>query len=188
MNRFLGVNYLDHNPKMAAPPEFWLQRLYDFDAELVVFPSRYMPYAYVVARRRRHGSGMDQALSETITQPDTRFCLSHGLVPVTMLTRTSQTAGWDIDPLIRSLKARDIWAQGGGDATADILDKSEAEAEALRKKDLRNEFDARASLGYALYKRRTGQRVTSPGMGSERHVPTTSSSGSTAATGLVTLA
>lgn len=186
-NRFIGLNYIDDNPKMAVPPVFWLQRLYDFDAELVVFPSRYMPYSYVLARRRRHGSGMDRALSETITQPDTRLCLSRGLVPVTMITRDRQTAGWNIDPLIRSLKARDIWTHGGGEAMADQMDAADDAEEATRRSDLRNDMDARSGLAYVLYKRRTGQRVTSPGMGSERHVPTPSSSGSTPGSGSIIL-
>ena len=187
-SRFVGLNYLDANPKMAMPPAYWLQRLYDFDAELVVFPSFYIPYSYVLARRRRHGGMVDRALAETITQPDTRFCLSHGLVPVTMITRERQTGGWDIDPLIRSLKARDIWAHGGGEAMADQVDAADEREEVIRKQDLRNDMDARAALGYAIYKRRTGQRVTSPGMGSERHTPTTGSSGSTASASSVTLA
>lgn len=178
-------NYLASNPKMAMPPAYWLQRLYDFDAELVVFPSYYVPYSYVLARRRRFGSHFDRALADTVTQPDTRFCLMHGLVPVTMITRERQSGGWDIDPLIRSLKARDIWAHGGGEKMADQMDAADDAVEATRKKDLRNDMDARATLGYALYKRRTGQRVTSPGMGSERHVPTTGSSGSTASAGSV---
>lgn len=187
-NRFIGVNYIDDNPKMAVPPEYWLQRLYDFDSELVVFPSRYMPFSYVLARRRRHGAAaMDKALADTITQPDTRLCLERHLVPVTMITRERQTGGWDIDPLIRSLKARDIWAVGGGDKMADLLDGQDTAQEDQRKADLRNDMDARAGLAYALYKRRTGQRVTSPGMGSERHVPTSRSSGSTASAGLVSL-
>lgn len=173
---------------MAMPPPFWLQRLYDFDAELVVFPSYHVPYSYVLARRRRHGSAFDKALADTVTQPDTRFCLTHGLVPVTMITRERQSAGWDIDPLIRSLKARDIWAHGGGEQMADLMDGQDAAEEVQRKQDLRNDMDARAALGYAIYKRRTGQRVTSSGMGSERHVPPSSSSGSTASAGSVTLA
>lgn len=182
------INYLPCNPKMAMPPVYWLQRLYDFDAELVVFPSYYVPYSYVLARRRRHGSSFDRALAETVTQPDTRFSLAHGLVPVTMITRERQSGGWDIDPLIRSLKARDIWSHGGGESMADKMDAADDAEEATRRRDLRNDMDARAGLAYALYKRRTGQRVTSPGMGSERHVPTSGSSGSTPGSGSIVLA
>jgi len=185
-NPWVGKNYLDHDAKMACPPAFWLQRLYDFDAELVVFPSRHVPYAYVLARKRRVASAMDQALSETITQPDTRFCLAHGLVPVTMIYRYSM-ASWSIDNIIASLQRRDIWAHGGGEKMADARDAEEASEKQANKQAVRNDMWARSGDAWASYTRRTGQRVSSPGMGSERHVPTAGSSSSTARSGLVTL-
>jgi hypothetical protein len=100
-----------------------------------------------------------------------------------MITRTGTT--WSIDNIIRDLASRDIWAHGGGDAYADKLEALENRAEAERKQGLKDDLTNRASLAYQLYKRRTGQRVTSPGMGSGRHVPTSSPSGSTSTTGIV---
>ena len=50
-NPFIGKNYIGDNVKMVSPPAYWLQRLYDFDNQLVVLPSRQKPYAYVLARR-----------------------------------------------------------------------------------------------------------------------------------------
>lgn len=184
-NPWIGVNYIDDNRRMAVPPAFWLQRLYDFDSELVVFPSRHVPYGYVLARRRRvRVADMDKALEDAITQPDTKLCLSRGLVPVTMIYRYSQKS-WSIDNIIASLAARDIWAHGGGEAMADKVDAAEAKADATRRKDLRDDMWMRSGAAYESYKRRTGQRVSSPGMGSERHVPTAGSSGSTGGSGLV---
>ena len=186
-NPWIGKNYLDHDAKMAVPPAFWLQRLYDFDAELVVFPSRHVPYAYVLARKRRVASQTDRALATTITQPDTRFCLGHGLVPVTMIYRYSQ-ASWSIDNILASLRRRDIWTHGGGDKMADALDGQEAAEDSANKQAVRDDMWARSGDAWASYNRRTGQRVSSPGMGSERHVPTAGSSSSTGGSGLVTRA
>jgi hypothetical protein len=183
-NRFIGVNYLDDNSKMAVPPEYWLQRLYDYDAELVVFPSRYRPYAYVLARRQRFSRGSrDVALESTITQPDTKLCLERHLVPVTMIYRTGVT--WSIDNIIAKLKARDIWAHGGAEKVAETEDAAD-EAEATRKREAtRQDMWARSGQAWESYQRRTGQRVTSPGLGSERQLPPTGSSRSTAGSGLV---
>ncbi len=183
-NPWIGVNYIDDNRNMAVPPPYWLQRLFDFDAELVVFPSRYVPYAYVLARRRRvTAPKWDLAMAETITQPDTKFCLTHGLVPVTLITRTGVT--WSIDNIIASLKARDIWEHGGAEKTADLVDAEDASNEVANQRKTRDDMWMRSGQAWESYQRRTGQRVSSPGMSSERHVPTTSSSGSTARSGLV---
>lgn len=184
-NRFVGVNYINDMPQMAVPPEFWLERLFDYDAELVVFPSRHVPYAYVLARHRRlRAPAVDKMLEQTITQPDTKLCLSRGLAPVTIILRHSQ-ASWSIDNIIASLQARDIWRHGGGDSYADKLEASENEAERVRKADLRDDMMQRADLAYDLYKRRTGQRVSSPGVATRAPLPTKLPSGSTGGSGIV---
>lgn len=184
MNPWIGVNYVPDNPKMEAPPAYWLQRLYDYDAELVVLPSRQRPYAYVLARRVRLARPMtSQALLHIYTQLDTRMCMGLGLVPVSLIYRTGVT--WSIDNIIADLKARDIWAHGGAEKAADLMDASEEKVETQRKKDLRDDMWMRSGMAWNSYQRRTGQRVTSPGMGSERHVPTPRSSGSTGVSGIV---
>src|ERR1035437_4459176 len=177
-----AINYIDDNQNMAEPPAYWFQRLYDYDAELVVFPSRYVPYAYVLARRRRSFSAMDQALADTITQPDTKLCLMRGLVPVTLIYRTGQA--WSIDNIIATLKSRDIWARGGGEKVAEEEDAVDASIEAGIRRKKRQDIWDRSSQAWETYQRRTGQRVSSPGMGSERHVPTSGSSSSTPVAGL----
>jgi hypothetical protein len=151
---------------MAVPPEFWLQRLYDFDAELVVFPSKHVPYAYVLARRARLSAGLGaQALAQVIDQPDTKFCLTNGLVPVTMIYRYSQAA-WSIDNIIASLKARDIWAHGGAEKVADLLDSSEDAKAAKARKENRDDMWNRSGDAWRSYQARTGQR-TRPTVGQQ---------------------
>ncbi len=182
-NPWVGINYIPDNPRMETPPAYWLQRLYDYDAELVVLPSRQRPYAYVLARRVRLAKPMTaQALLHIYTQLDTRMCMSLGLVPVSLIYRTGLT--WSIDNIIADLKSRDIWAHGGADKTADLMDATEEKADEGRKKALRDDMWMRSGMAWSSYQRRTGQRVTSPGMGSERHVPTSSSSGSTGESGI----
>lgn len=169
---------------MAIPPAYWLQRLYDFDAELVVFPSRYRPFAYVLARRQRFSTGIEnQVLVKTIDQPDTKLCLARGLVPVSLIFRTGSV--WSIDNIIASLKARDIWSHGGADAVADTLEACENNERLAGQRRVRDDMWMRSGQAWESYKRRTGQRVSVPGSSSERRSPTTGSSGSTAGSGLV---
>ena len=86
-NRYLGVTYIADNPRMETPPEWFLQRLFDYDSQLVLLPSRYKPYAYVIARRSRLGRrGLTgNAIADTITQPDTLMCMHYGCVPVCLM-------------------------------------------------------------------------------------------------------
>lgn len=180
-NPFVGKNYIPDNPRMDTPPAFWLQRIYDYDADLVVLPSRQRPYAYVLARRSRQPMTV-KALADIYDQADTKMCMQLGLVPVSLIYRTGVT--WSIDNIIATLQRRDLWRHGGGEKSADIMDASDAREEKAKQDKVRDDMWQRAGFGYQMYKRRTGQRVTSPGMGSERHLPTTSSSGSTAGSGI----
>lgn len=158
-NPFVGVNFYADNPRMAIPPAWFLQRIYDYDAMLVMLPSRTKPFAYVLARRRQFGAGIsEKAIEDSITVSDTKMCLLYGLVPVCLVIRHGST--WDADPVIRSLQARDLWAQGGADKVADRL---EAEEDAEREKTRQQTRETLWHLSgdaYRSYKRRTGQAVS----------------------------
>ena len=190
-NPWIGVNFIP-NFRMATPPAYWLQRLYDFDADLVVFPSKNQPFAYVLARRARLTGGMtDQAILDTVTQPDTLFCFKNRLVPVSMIYRHG--TGWSIDNIIRSLKARDIWAQGGAEKVAEKMDEQDEAGRTAIKKDIRDDMWNRSGDAWRSYQARTGQRskLTVPKVGTivpnprtERRIQT-APSGSTAGSGIV---
>lgn len=181
-NPWVGINYFDTNSKMSIPPAYWLQRLYDFDADLVVFPSTNMPYAYVLARRaRRAGTVADAAIVDSCKQPDTVTCLVNGLVPVSVITRTGTS--WSIDNIIQSLKARDIWSNGGPDKVADQYDAIDDKKHAKVKSDIRDDMWNRSGDAWRSYQARTGQRskLTVPTRTGTAH----SASGSTPGSGLV---
>jgi len=187
-NPYVGKNYIDDNQNMEVPPAYWLQRLYDFDADLVVFPSRYRPFAYVLARRQRHSAGVEsKALAATIAQPDTKLCLERGLVPVSLIFRTGVT--WSIDNIIAQLAARDIWAHGGGEAAADLADAAEADAAAFEAKKTRDDMYNRSGDAWRSYQARTGASNLlfhdrqKPRQ--ERRTDQTVPSGSTAGSGIV---
>ncbi len=157
-NPFVGVNYINDNVRMAVPPAYWLQRLYDFDSELVVFPSRHVPFAYVLARRARVTSPLtNAALASVIDQPDTKFCFMQGLVPVSLIYRTGDL--WSIDNIIAQLKARDIWSHGGAEKMADKLDETDATVEERKRKLTRDDMWNRSGDAWRSYQARTGQRT-----------------------------
>ena len=183
-NPFVGRNYLATVATVATPPAYWLQRLYDFDNMLVVFPSKHLPHAYVLARRRQLTAGVtDKALVDTLDQPDTKFCLLNGLVPVSLIFRTGVT--WSIDNIIADLKSRDIWAHGGGEKVADTLDAADAVQQKQLKAENRDRAWHESGDMWRSWQARTGQR-TRPTLGpSRRGTASNSASGSTAGSGLV---
>jgi hypothetical protein len=188
-NPWIGINYIPDNPKMAEPPAFVLQRFFDFDADLVILPSRHVPFAYVIARRRRLTAGLtDKALEDTIIQPDTKMCMANGLVPVTLMYRTG--SNWNIDPVIASLKSRDIWEHGGGDKFADKLDAADEAREKATRAQIKDDMWMRSGDAWRSYQARTGQRTkyrygheTRTERRETRTAPSTS--GSTAGSGIV---
>ncbi len=187
----IGVNYIPDNPKMAAPPQYVLQRLYDFDNMLVMFPSRHVPFAYVLARRRQYSAGFtDRALEATIDQPDTKMVMTHNCVPVTLIYKTGPN--WTIDNIIAELRRRDIWAAGGAEKLADAADAADNAHKKKIKDGIRKDMWDRSGDAWRSYQARTGQRTAyrQGGTRTERRDSQTAprTSGSTAGSGpLVTL-
>jgi hypothetical protein len=158
-NPFIGVNYLDIDSRMAAPPAYWLQRLYDRDADLVVFPSIQTPFAYVLARRAHRTGGMNaQDPTFANAPPDTKFCIERHLLPICLIYRYN-AASWSIDNIIAELDARDIWKAGGGDAYADQADAADAKREQQNKQSIRDDMWNRSSDAWGSYASRAGLRT-----------------------------
>lgn len=174
-NPFIGVNYYDIDQKMAIPPAFWLQRLFDFDADLVVFPSQQVPFAYCLARRARKTAGINTGILGAGATPDTKFCLAHHLLPVTLIYRHN-SAAWSIDNIIAELKARDTWALGGAKAVADKLDeRDQANRDRIAKENRTNMWN-RSGDAWRSYQLRTGAASGASGtvaQQSRRSNPTT---------------
>lgn len=183
-NPFVGVNYINDNTKMAIPPAYVLQRFYDFDNMLVLFPSRHQPYAYVIARRRVLARRTDKALMDTIDQPDTKMVYAEGCVPVTMLYNISGNWG-EVDTVIEGLRRRDTWAVGGGEKAAAMLDAADKRREDAVKKAIRDDMYNRSGDAWRSYQARTGQRTAyrQGGARTERRTFNKLPSGSTVGSG-----
>ena len=178
----------DGNSGAEVPPPYFLQRIWDQDAMLVVMPSRKTPGAYVIARRKQWGPGITEAaIDEQFPNPDTKMCVLHGCVPVCLMFKTGTS--WDADPIIRSLQARDLWAHGGPDKVADMLEQQEEDAKAKIAADTRDDIYNRSGDAWRSYQARTGAstikhnetRKAQPRKG--RRIYSNSPSGSTAGSG-----
>lgn len=168
VNPFVGVNYPMDNARQDVPPAWFLQQLYDFDAMLVVLPSRRQPYTYVIARRRATplSGTVDTAIKTTVTDVDTQMCFQFGCVPVCRMFKHGAT--WDIDRILRSLKARDTWriadelpgSGSRGDKLADMLEAQEEREQQQLRASIREDLYHRSGDGWRTYQARTGQRVS----------------------------
>ena len=151
------TNYIPDSPWAEPPAEYFLQAIYDYDAMLVVLPSRLFPKSYVLARRKQWGPGLtDHALLDTVVQPDTRMCILNNVTPVCMLKKQGLT--WDVDGVISTLRRRDIWAAGGGDAAADLLDAADEREREAQRAATRDDLYNRSGDAWRSYQARTGQR------------------------------
>ncbi len=182
-NPWVGTTYIPDNPRMDTPPAWFLAQIHDYDAALVVFPSRYRPYAYVIARRSRLGRrGLTgNAIADTITQPDTVMVMKHGCVPVCYMYKHGPV--WNADTVLRSLRARDLWAHGGADKVADQLEADELAEEKKRADAKREELWHLSGDAWRSYKARTGQSVINTGGRSQDGAAKSNSSSRSTATG-----
>lgn len=160
--------------KLPAPPGWFLKRLFDHDALLVIIPSRIKvegePPGYLLCRRRVTSAGLGDVAMLDNKHPDTNMCYVHGVVPIAPLrfnngARTFTAAA--CDSLIRDLKARDTWAisggpQGDADKVWQAVEDAEAAQAALDKANMRDMFYHMARDAWRSLKARTGQRNKTP--------------------------
>lgn len=156
VNPWVGKNYIADNTRAEIPPPQFLARIWDQDAMLVVLPSRRTPGAYVIARRKQWGPGLTvEAIDAQFPNPDTKMCVLNGCVPVCLMLKTGQS--WDADPIIRTLRARDLWAHGGPDKVADLLEAQETAAQMKIDSEIRDDLYNRSGDAWRSYQHRTGQ-------------------------------
>lgn len=144
---------------LAAPPQWWLQKLFDQDADLVVFPSQHR-MAYILARRRRQSSSydalvkVDENLLKMSAGLDGDLLTAHNLIYVRHLigntVRRMEIFQW--------LKDHDVWEAGGGEAAANLIESEEAYREEQKRAKMIEDIDYRAKDAWRSYQARTGRR------------------------------
>ena len=129
------TNYIpDQNLySLAAPPTWWLRRLWDFDNSLVVVPSR-QECVYRLAQRRKLSLPDHIVQDALFNHSDTKMLASYSLIPVTTIISTVR---WDNPLMWVDLTNRAPWRMGGADKVNQMLDEQDLAHDAAvnRKND-----------------------------------------------------
>lgn len=141
---------------LPTPPSWVQQAIYDFDAQLVIIPSR-TAKQYILARRRLRSANYG-ALVMTVAAPNTQMMYDHGLIDVApMKWPGTWTQAW-VNTLLGELRGRDTWRAGGPEKFVQIVEDAEADAEIKQRRNLRDDFRHRAGDAWRSLQARTGQR------------------------------
>ena len=150
--------------RLEKPPDWVLQKLLDFDAQLVLMPSRKQAH-YLLTRRRLSSAGLGDVAMLDNRDPDTNMCYAYGVLPIAPLKFRSGTIVWNtqsVDLFLDELRRRDTWAYTGGgkdpDAAWKAVEDHEADVAAREKRNLRDSFYHRARDAWRSIKARSGQR------------------------------
>lgn len=156
----LGNFLRSENPfKLADPPAWWLQALFDYDAELVVFPSR-LRMAYVLARRRHFSNAMaeldrlDKDLLKQSAGLDGDILAQHNLIFVRHLLGLTTSR----HSIFQWLRDNDLRAKGGGETVAKLIESEEEYRARLARQRMTDDIDHRARDAWRSYQARTGRR------------------------------
>lgn len=171
LHNYLGTENPFH---LAAPPQWWLQQLFDYDAELVVFPSRHR-MAYILARRRHFSNAMaeldrlDKDLVRQSAGLDGDILAQHNLIYVRHLIGETVRR----PHLFQWLRDHDLKAQGGAEKAAARLEDTEADLAAQQRRHMIDDLDHRAKDAWRSYQARTGRRAgfTPSGSGRGKQMP-----------------
>ncbi len=155
MNYFTTSNPFNLQP----PPQWWLTRLYDFDAMLVLFPSTLRP-AYVLARKQQFAQPteplqeLDKNLRRLTNGGDGDIMADRNLVYVESITGNGAWTG----QIFLGLAARDIWAAGGAEVYHNRIITLEEVAREAQQRRAADDMDHRARDAWRSLQARTGQR------------------------------
>jgi hypothetical protein len=149
---------------LAPPPAWWLQTLFDYDSQLVVFPSRHR-MAYILARRRRFSNAMqelntlDKNLLKTSAGLDGDIMATNNLIYVRHLIGDTVRR----PAIFQWLRDNDITANGGGEAVATKIETIEETQARMTREKMQQDIDFRARDAWRSYQARTGQRTKAGG-------------------------
>jgi len=155
------TNYLQtENPfKLAPPPAWWLTQLHDYDAELVVFPSR-LRMAYILARRRHFSNAiaeldtLDKNLVRQSAGMDGDILAMNNLIYVRHLIGDTVRR----PAIFQWLRDHDGQANGGGEAVAKQIETVEEDAARRARQKMLVDLDCRSRDAWRSYQARTGRR------------------------------
>lgn len=147
------TNYIeDINPfKLAGPPQWFLRLLWDFDASLVIVPSR-QTCVYRLAQRRKLNLPSHIVNDALFKESDTKMLATYGLIPVTSIMATATWSPF----MIQELHNRAPHRQGGAEAVNRRIETQDA-IEDARIAALNDSITTHyAKEGWKSYRKRIG--------------------------------
>lgn len=149
-------NYIpDQNVwQLAGPPKWFLLKLWEFDASLVIVPSR-QSCVYRLAQRRKPNLSTRIVNDTLFKESDTRMLASYNLVPVTSIL---PTANWSNPYLFVELANRAPWRHGGAEKVADMLDARDDADRARTQHGVDEHLTYLGRDAWKLYNKKIGTR------------------------------
>ena len=138
--------------KLATPPKWWLKRLWDFDASLVLMPSR-QKMLYRLTQRHEPDPRIAMVAASMWRDSDTQMMSSYQVVPVLTLLLPVK---WDNPMMFHDLSLHAPWRHGGTDKFLAKIEGAEAEAETKRDARVEDMMDERHKDAWKLFRRRQG--------------------------------
>lgn len=150
-------NYLHTtNPfNLAGPPKWWLKKLAEFDASLVVFPSRHN-FVYRLCQKRPMKIH-EKIIQDLLTDSDTRFMAGKNLIPVTTILAT---ANWDNPLMFVELANRAPHRMGGAEKVNKMLEEQDKQRDLETKRKNDQLLTDVSKAGWRNYQYKTGQRIS----------------------------
>lgn len=166
--------------KLTPPPAWFLRRLYDFDPDLVVIPSRQQPIFWLARRWRLLLSFTGKKMDGVGPSGDVQMFITHKLVDVCTLAKlTTDWTELNLGELLTWLKDRDTWAEEG--AALDMAGIEKALSDGGSKVTKRVEYDEKireqkkataqretiwhaTGDAYRSLQARLGRRIMNPGL------------------------
>ena len=124
------VNYIEgKNPfRLAGPPKWFLQRLWDFDSSLRIIPS-VTDFVYRLAQVGMINDRVKVVQDAMKMHGDSRQMARYGLIPVTTII---STVNWSNPLIFHDLAQRAPWRMGGAEKYEKlILEKEDRQKAAL---------------------------------------------------------
>jgi hypothetical protein len=136
--------------QLAKPPQWWLQKLHDFDSSLVVVPSR-QDCVYRLTQRRPLNLPNHIVNEALFNESDTKMLASYSLVPVTSI---KARPNWDNPYMFTELANRAPWRLGGAEKVINDIEGREAREEMMRDIKTDEALTETAKSAWRYYKTR----------------------------------
>lgn len=149
-------NYLQdlNRFKLAAPPAWWLQKLWDFDASLVVVPSR-QACIYRLAQRRPLQLRENMTNDALFNESDTKMLAQYSLIPVTTILANPN---WSNPFMFEELRRRAPHRMGGAEQAARLVEAQEQQEADQKQADVDDITSQVAKDGWGMYQKKIGIR------------------------------